>query len=68
MNTDTHPFSTFLFAVGFFAFAFFMVLVVPSLILTAVFSSMEEEPKQPKPYDPMICYVITAEGERVSCP
>ena len=28
---------------------------------------LDDEP-EPKPYDPMTCYVITAEGERVACP
>ena len=45
-----------------------LFLVLPALLMTFWVESQQPEAIQPKPYDPMICYVITAEEDRVPCP
>ena len=46
-------------------------ILVASVLLVGVGAFgwwSDDDTIEPKPYDPMTCYVITAEGERVDCP
>ncbi len=65
-SDTTHPVVNFLFGVVFFAGAFFVVIGIPALLLSWWLTP--QEPAKPKPYNPMSCYVMTADGEYKSCP
>ena len=51
---------------GFWIFPIsFVIVLLTGVMFWGWFLDDELEPKT---YDPMICYVMTAEGERVPCP
>ena len=53
---------------GFGIGCLWLVIGIPLIAFAIFLITDDEHTIEPKPYDPMICYVITAEGEGVPCP